>query len=206
MDVWNKNESRLANNVIRKIAELKVAGALNKTGKKHAALKIYAKYGDVGSIRTLNYGKISNELEFVYNLQPNSPYIPDELQNWLIFLDNNDTIDKNDTIYNGRFMYDNIRNIIKVANKAVRNKKTKNKAMWYYTLAALYDRKGENHKALSFLKMRTMSKSCLQILNGLCQRWKMKNRKTSKRNLCRTTLLTSEVIKIAPILTIGMMP
>lgn len=151
VDVWNKNESRLANNVIRKIAELKVAGALNKTGKKHAALKIYAKYGDVGSIRTLNYGKINNELEFVYNLQPNSPYIPDELQNWLIFLDNNDTIDKNDTIYNGRFMYDNIRNIIKVANKAVRNKKTKNKAMWYYTLAALYDRKGENHKALSFL-------------------------------------------------------
>ena len=99
----------------------------------------------------MNYGKINNELEFVYNLQPNSPYIPDELQNWLIFLDNNDTIDKNDTIYNGRFMYDNIRNIIKVANKAVRNKKTKNKAMWYYTLAALYDRKGENHKALSFL-------------------------------------------------------
>ena len=42
-------------------------------------------------------------------------------------------------------------NIIKVANKAVRNKKTKNKAMWYYTLTALYDRKGENHKALSFL-------------------------------------------------------
>lgn len=99
----------------------------------------------------MNDGKINNELEFVYKLQPNSPYIPDELQKWLIFLDNNDTIDKNDTIYNGRFIYDNIRNIIKVGNKAVRNKETKNKAMWYYTLAALYDRKGETHKALSFL-------------------------------------------------------
>ncbi len=47
-------------------------------------------------------------------------------------------------------MYDNIRNIIKVANKAVRNKRLKTKRCGI-TLAALYDRKGENHKALSFL-------------------------------------------------------
>lgn len=149
VDVWRKNESLLKHNVVRTMAELKAAGALNKIGEKQEALKIYTKYGDVSSIRTLNDGKIKNELEFVYKLQPNSSYIPGELQKWLVFFGG----DWSRNAYASAGVYsERINNIIKVGKKAIRNQKVKDKAMWYYTLAAFYDVKGESKKALVYLR------------------------------------------------------
>ena len=148
VELWRKNENNLTNNVIRKIIELKTAGALYKIGNKLEALKIYAKYGDVSSIRTLNDGRIENELEYVYNLQPNSPYLAGELQKWLIFFGGDwiRTSEDLTDIYSNRFY-----GIIKVAKEAINNKATENKAMWYYTLAALYDAIGKTKEAMWYL-------------------------------------------------------
>jgi hypothetical protein len=67
------------------MTELKAASALYKVGRHDEALRIYAKYGDVESIRAINGGKIDNELEFVYEHHPNSPYLEEEVQKWLIY-------------------------------------------------------------------------------------------------------------------------
>ncbi len=148
VDVWNERKNLLADDAVRKIAELKAASAMNKSGNKQDALKIYATYGDISSIRTVNGGSIENELEYVYNLQPNSPYLIGELQKWLIYFGD-------DWYKNGGWLNyvpnKRISDIIKVAQKAVKNQKTKNKAMWYYTLAALYDVKGQQGKAITYL-------------------------------------------------------
>lgn len=146
VDVWNNRKSRLADDAVKKVAELRAACAMNKVGNRQEALKIYAKYGDVASIRTINDGSIDNELEYVYNLQPNSPYLMGELQKWLIYFG---TAQYNGTV--PEISSKRISGIIKVAKKAVRNRATKNKAMWYYSLAALYDVQGNTKKAMSYL-------------------------------------------------------
>ena len=148
VNIWSKRKNRLADDVVRKFAELRAAGAMCKIGNKQDALKIYAKYGDISSIRTLNDGYIDNELEYVYNLQPNSPYLIGELQKWLIHFGS-------DWAMNSGWKLDvydkRISDIIKVAKRAVKSRNTKNKAMWYYTLAALHDVKGQTCKAITYL-------------------------------------------------------
>jgi hypothetical protein len=153
---WNSVEIRIPDCAVKKMAELKVASALYKTGQNEEALEIYAKYGDVASIRAINGGKIDNELEYVYGHDSNSPYIEGEIQKWLIY-------------YGGEWIGDAIKRdnycsvdkfneVLKVAHRAVREGKSKKMAMWYYTLASLYDIKGEPNKAKIYLNQGTRYK------------------------------------------------
>ena len=149
---WERVNRYLAGDVVKKMAELKVASALYKTGNQDKALEIYAKYGDVASIRAVNGGQIDNELEFVYERHPNSPYIEGEIQKWLLYFGDDSTEQsfKNGNGWKGDV--DLMNGLLKVAHKAVREKKSKKMAMWYYTLAALYDTKGEPRQAKKYLE------------------------------------------------------
>lgn len=147
---WNSVKHKLPENVIKTMCELRAAAAINKTGDQEEALKIYAKYGDIASIRVINNGNIDNELEYVYNLHPNSPYLEGEIQKWLLYF-GSDWVEKrlkNDDFewYTPRFDH-----FFKVAHRAVKEKKSKKMAMWYYTLATLYDMQGKASKAKKYL-------------------------------------------------------
>lgn len=148
---WDSIKKNVSNNVVRKMCELKAAAALNKTGRTDEALNIYAKYGDVASIRAINNGRIDNELLFVYDHCPNSPYLEGELQKWLLYFSG----EYNHTAFtDGRttwFDEEYMEKLLKVAHKAVKERKTKHYAMWYYTLAALYDVQGQPKQAKNYL-------------------------------------------------------
>lgn len=146
-DYWENIKGELNNDVVKKMTELQAASALYKTGKKDEAMEIYAKYGDVASIRAINGGKIDNELEFVYDHCPNSPYLAGELQKWLLYYGYYENV-KPWEVWDVK----KINSILKVAHKAVKRKGTRNKAMWYYTLASLYDINGKPQKARSYLE------------------------------------------------------
>ena len=148
---WDSIKKNVSNNVVRKMCELKAAAALNKTGRTDEALNIYAKYGDVASIRAINNGRIDNELLFVYDHCPNSPYLEGELQKWLLYFsgeyNHNAFTDGRTTWFDEEYM----EKLLKVAHKAVKERKTKHYAMWYYTLAALYDVQGQPKQAKNYL-------------------------------------------------------
>lgn len=147
---WDCVKRKLSNNAVKKMTELKAASALYKVGRHDEALRIYAKYGDVASIRAINDGTIDNELEFVYNIYPNSPYLAGEIQKWLLYFgdDSTEAGYKNESNDLGSQRIDQL---VEVARRAVREKKSKNMAMWYYTLAALYDMQGKPFKAKNYL-------------------------------------------------------
>ena len=148
---WNNIKHKLPEDVIKTMCELRAAAALNKIGDQEKALKIYAKYGDVASIRVINNGHIDNELEYVYNLHPNSPYLEGEIQKWLLYF-GGDWVEK--SIKNEAFEWYAPRfdQLLKVAHRAVKEKKSKKMAMWYYTLAALDDMQGKASKAKKYLE------------------------------------------------------
>lgn len=150
---WDAIKGKLNDDVIKNMTELKVAAALYKTGRQEEALEIYTRYGDVASIRAINDGQIENELEFVYEHNPNSPYLEGELQKWLLYFGDGSTENsfKNGHIYH--WDAEKLNSLMKVAHRAVKEKKSKKMAMWYYTLAALYDTKGEPDEAKKYLEL-----------------------------------------------------
>lgn len=155
VDYWEGIKNNVPDDVVRIMTESMVASALNKTGRKEEALNIYAKYGDVTSIRIINDGRIDNELEFVYNLHPNSPYLEGEIQKWLLCF-GGEWVEE--SIKEGRFSWYKPRmdNLLKVAHRAVKEKKSKKMAMWYYMLAALYDMQGKAFKAQKYLQQGSL--------------------------------------------------
>ncbi len=148
---WDSVKNNISDNVIRNMCELKAASALNKTGRKDEALKIYAKYGDISSIRAISKGSIDNELLFVYDHCPNSPYLEGEIQKWLLYFGgeyNRTAFTSGNTTW---FDEEYMEKFLAVAHKALREKKSKQMAMWFYTLAALYDVKGQPKRAKNYL-------------------------------------------------------
>ena len=148
---WDRIKGKLSNDAIKKMTELRAASALYKVGREDEALEIYTRHGDVASVRAVNGGQIENELEFVYEHNPNSPYLEEELQKWLIYFGDDSTEKgiKNGYYYSGGIA--KLESLLKVAHRAVNERKTKKMAMWYYTLAALYDTKGEPVQAKKYL-------------------------------------------------------
>lgn len=151
-EYWDRIKAKLDNDVVKTMTELQAASALYKVNRKDEAIEIYARHGDVASIRVVNGGKKGNELEFVYEHNPNSPYLEGELQKWLICYGMDDT-DKRYDEYKPYTLDDEKLNMLsRVANKAVKSKRTRKKAMWYYVLAAIYDITGDPAKAKNYLK------------------------------------------------------
>lgn len=146
---WYSVKNKIPDNVIRDMCELKAAAALNKTGRSEEALEIYARHGDVASIRAINNGEIDNELLFVYDSCPNSPYLEGELQKWLLYFGAERNCSS--PMASCRYNEEQLDELLQVVHKAVREKKSDNMAMWYYTLAALYDVKGKPKQAKKYL-------------------------------------------------------
>lgn len=152
---WDKAKPKMSNDIIRTMAERHVAMAYNKIGDKTTARKIYARMGDLISLYhcSANHAQM---WEDVFRESPNSPFFIDVMQSLLTHLDNRyfDKMTK-DYGYEMSWLKDDMEQLntaLRIAKRATKDHRVKDKAMWYYSAAALLDSKGDVSEALSYAK------------------------------------------------------
>lgn len=152
---WEKAKNKMEDDVIRTMAERHVAKAYLKTGDKATARGIYARVGDLSSLYICsdNHTQI---WEDVFRENPNSPFFTDAMQSLLTHLDNR-YFDKmtQDYGYEESQLKDDMEQLntaLGISKRATKDRRVKDKAMWYYSAAALLDSKGEVSQALSYAK------------------------------------------------------
>lgn len=160
---WESIATKMNDDVIRIMAERHVAAAYYAIGERDKAMHIYAKAGDITSMYYIYQRECEDPyghplgrngrvdiIRYVYEECPNSPFFKDVLQSILTHFDNDHFQKRHDT-WCSREKQDElnlINGIISVGNRAVRDDRVEDKAMWHYTMAALYDAKGEYSNAL----------------------------------------------------------
>lgn len=184
-EYWDNIKRKPNNDIVKTMTELQTVSALYKVGRKDEAIEIYTRYGDVASIRTVNGGKKGDELELVYDHNPNSPYLDDELQKWLLYYGKDDT-DKRYEEYKPYTLDDEkLSLLVKVASKVVNNKKTKKKTLWFYALASIYDITETRQRPKTFWNVgdNIRKTHTLEILTMFCRYGLMQRRQnTAKYN------------------------
>lgn len=157
---WEKAKPKMENDIIRTMAERHVASAYKRIGDNATARKIYARVGDLTSL----YSCAENDAQMwedVFRENPNSPFFVDVMQSLLTHLDNRylcnhhyGEYDEYDE-YENSLLNDDIEQLniaLGIAKKAIKDRRVKDKAMWYYSIAALLDARGDVHEALSYAK------------------------------------------------------
>lgn len=152
---WEKAKPKMGNDIILTMAERHVAMAYNKIGYHSTARKIYARIGDLTSLYCCsdNHAQMWEE---VFRENPNSPFFVDVMQSLLTHLDNR-YFDKmtQDYGYKASWLKNDMEQLntaLKTAIRATKDHRVKDKAIWYYSAAALLDSKGDVSRALSYAK------------------------------------------------------
>lgn len=157
---WEKMRQSLPDDIIKVMAERHVARAYLRTGKSKTAYSIYARIGDLISL----YDCVRDHRqmwEAVLKENPNSPFFKDVLQSMLTHFDNR-YLNRGDREYRGVVWYscdghsEEKRDIAfakRMAWKAIGDNRVKDKAMWYYALAAFTDAEGDPQKALQYVRV-----------------------------------------------------
>lgn len=143
---WEMHEKSLPRDILKEMAERNIARAYLHTGDKDKAIKIYAEQGDVKSLCDSGF-EYNKAWDIVFEHCPNSPFFKHELQYLLTHLDNR-FLER--SYYS--FDIDDIKPIIKFADKATKDKRVTDVAMWYYTKAALEDIIGQKAQSLATIK------------------------------------------------------
>lgn len=152
---WEKAKPKMENDIIRTMAERHVAMAYNKIGDKTTARRIYARVGDLTSLYLCSENR-AQVWEEVFRENPNSPFFMDVIQSLLTHLDNR-YFDKmtQDYGYEVSWLNDDMEQLntaLRIAKKAIKDRRVKDKAMWYYSVAALLDSKGDVSQALLYAR------------------------------------------------------
>ncbi len=151
---WEKVKPEMEDNIIRTMAERHVAMAYNKIGDKATARTIYARVGDLTSLYYCSDSH-TQMWEDVFRENPNSSFFVDVLQSLLTHYDNRYLFRMtNDPVF-ASWMTEDIEQLdaaLSIAKRATKDSRVKDKAMWYYSVAALLDSKGEVEEALSYAK------------------------------------------------------
>lgn len=152
VDLWEKAEPSMEHDIIRTMAERVVARAYLKVGNTAKARKIYARVGDIASL----YECVDDPMEMweeVFRENPNSPFFQEVLQSMLTHFDNRYLDKMQDYGYELSELkedMDQLNTALKYAKLAIHDRRVKNKAMWYYSAAALLASKGDVTEALSY--------------------------------------------------------
>lgn len=165
---WESVAPKMDDDVIRMMAERHIAAAYYAIGQRDKAMHMYAKMGDITSMyfiytrecddphgHPLGRNGRGDIIRCVYEECPNSPFFKDVLQSILTHFDN-DHLQKRHYDWCCREEQDEldlINAIISVGNRAVKDNRVEDKAMWYYAMAALHDAKGEYRSALRQIAM-----------------------------------------------------
>lgn len=139
---WEETKDQIDNDLFYKEIELRVARAylLAKISDKDKAVEIYARYGDAESLMYVGgIGPDINEdkLSYVYKLCPDAEYLKGEIQQRLN--DMNDADAFADTT------------LLQLAKMAIKDRRAKDIAMWYYVAAAVCDKAGQYDEALNYI-------------------------------------------------------
>lgn len=152
--VWERMRERMDDDVIRLMAERHAAMAYRRTGRENTAISIYARIGDMKSLN-LCIGDKRQIWDVIYRENPNSPFLADLMQDLLMLTDNSTAYEKEGectmTTSYGRDLDEMREMALRYARHAVNDNRVKDKAMWYYSAAALLNARGDNASALRYL-------------------------------------------------------
>ena len=156
LQIWSRDMEPLPeDNLMRMHVKPYIAGAMMRLGHREQALRYYAEMGDAESLAVYG-GDGDNKLyswealEIVCRYAPNSPAIPKALQklvrqlepgypSWCFSCDD-------------KITQEGIRErVYALGQRMLRNPQTRDRAMWYYTLAFLDDIKGNTSRACQLL-------------------------------------------------------
>lgn len=161
IELWESEVSELPeNNLMRRMILPYIAGAEFRVNRLEKAMEYFAKIGDVGSIifcadRESEYLTTVDALEMVCKYNPNSPGITESLQAYVRGLEPTSGF-----WYGERFESKDkpyVDNLYALCMKMIRDGKSDNPAMWYYTAAFLSDLKEDTDQASHLLELAKMS-------------------------------------------------
>lgn len=156
IEFWEQQRDSLPDDVIRTMAEREVAAAYHQMGSDSIAADIYARVGDIASLRFCRTNQ-NNEMEYIYEHCPDSPYFPEEIQALLTYFD------KNHSTYPQWYEEwrcyltwgdeDSLRatNFLNLCRRVLCERKVKNPAMWCYAAAATLDALGNPKGSVSYI-------------------------------------------------------
>jgi len=161
IEYWEKVKPLLGDDVVTGMAERRVAAAYLKEGRVETAKRIYAKHGDLSSLRFCNLTE-DEVWELIYKECPDSPFFTRELQSVLVHYDNRLYQcllkgSEEEFPYHAWGDYEEgaemkeVTRIKSLARRVIKEKRTKNLDIWYYTLAALLDAECKYDEALSVI-------------------------------------------------------
>ncbi len=143
IDFWEEQRDSLPKDVIYTMAEREVAAAYHQTEQDSIAADTYARVGDIASLRMCRTNR-NDEMEYIYERYPDSPYFPEEIQVVLTRMDRKQMNYEADGARTKQFL--------KLCKRVIREHKVKNLAMWYYAAAATLDAMDQSYDALPYIQ------------------------------------------------------
>lgn len=128
---WNELRKDIRNNAFMKQIELIVAQALEHEGRIADALVLYAKYNEEDKLFSLIEGDRIDRIEYLYGINPNSPYFASKLYVELTDLSQGDNPYEPGT---GQTLRDSER-LLELSKRVIKEHRTENMGPWYYTAA-----------------------------------------------------------------------
>lgn len=151
VELWEQQRDSMDRDVVFRMAEREAAAAYHRTGRDDVACDIYARVGDIASLRMCRSGR-DDEMEYIYERCPDSPYFPEEIQALLTKADMN--LGKEDD-YRGWWTKEDSLRLVdfqSLCRRVLRERKVKDRAMWLYAMAAVLDVQGRPREALAYLR------------------------------------------------------
>ena len=174
INFWNQTGSKLPQSIYKTMMESIYAGALLHTGKQREAFDIYAKNGDLVSIKWAmrKYRNLAG-IQRIYEEDPNSPCMPFLVQD---FVNNTqETLDCSSPEYcedwlkelDARFIQrQEADRFIDYANTVIKSGKTKNPALWQAAIGELQYLNGQYMEAYASLDKATGMKGTARMLDN----------------------------------------
>ena len=151
VEYWEKQRDTLSRDIIFTMAEREVAAAYRQIGNNGVAADIYARVGDMASLRMCRTNR-DNEMEYIYERCPNSPYFPEEIQALLTYFNHICTGSK--PYYSEFEEDDSLRatQFLALCQRVLREHKVKDLAMWNYATAATLDVLDRSKESMKYIR------------------------------------------------------
>lgn len=146
---WERQQKRMPRNIIYDMAEREAAAAYKGTGERRKAANIYGRLGDIRSLRFVREFDF-DEMEYVYERCPNSPYFVEEIQCLLTHFDNHLTT--RDSYRWTEKDKKRRETFIRLGKRVLRENRVQDRALWYYAVAAMLDSKECPQEALQYVR------------------------------------------------------
>lgn len=161
LNFWQQAGKRMAPGVMRDMTEREVAAAMLRVGLNDEAARIYIRQNDIRSlVQCRRFADDRERMLFVYDVCPDSPYLKEEVQRYLLQIDVTSQWYSDDSITKR-----NINALTTLARRAINERRSTDMALWHYVMGAALDADGRTTEALKYIRRG----------EGLCRDPFMKN-------------------------------